>query len=161
MKKNYIIFILSVIFLILLSLFLYKLISNKNVKKEKFYLDDTYYNSTFLIEVSKDQIKELEDKKASFLVFVKLPGCSSCEEFQKVLKEFISNNSISFYTVEYKDRLKGTKMYNKVKYSPSVVIYQNGEVRDFLDANSDNDIKYYESSDGLKSFLEKSIYLKK
>ena len=46
--------------------------------KEKFYLEDNYYGDNKLIEINNEDLKKLEEDKKDFVLFVYLPGCSSC-----------------------------------------------------------------------------------
>lgn len=125
----------------------------------KFNLESKYYEESKIIDTTPSVITELETNKESFAVFVYLNGCSSCSEFNEVLKDFINDNRMTFYKLEIND-IEKTKINGLVKYAPSLVLYKNGEVVSYLNAESNDDLTYYKSSEKLKLWLEKYINLK-
>ena len=130
-----------------------------NKKVEPFDLKDEYYEESKLEEIDKDRLEELIDDKESMGVFVYLPGCSSCAEFKVVLEDFQKENTVTFYMIQIKD-IHAMGLNDKIKYAPSFLIYKEGELVSYLDAESDKDLKYYQSVDGFKEWLTKYINLK-
>lgn len=128
--------------------------------KEKFYLEDSYYGDNKLIEINNDDLKKLEEDKKDFVLFVYLPGCSSCAEFKTVLEDFLTENNININYISILDT-DGTNVENKVKFAPSFMVYKDGKVVDLLDSNSDEDLSYFKSAESFKNWLEKYIYLSK
>lgn len=128
-------------------------------KVEKFYLEDEYYGEGIITKSTSDEINKLEEDKENFAVFVYLNSCSSCSKFTKVLEDFSKEYGINFYsmTLEESEETSCTC----IKYSPSVAIYKEGKVVAYLDANSDEDLEYYESSETFKEWFTKYVYLKK
>ena len=49
--------------------------------------------------------------------------------------------------------MKETELKEYIKYYPSLVIYYEGEIVDYLDTNSDSDSEYYKSVDGFKKWF--------
>ena len=128
--------------------------------KEKFYLEDSYYGDNKLIEINNDDLKKLEEDNKDFVLFVYLPGCSSCAEFKTVLEDFLTENNININYISILDT-DGTSVENKVKFAPSFMVYKDGKVVDLLDSNSDEDLSYFKSAESFKNWLEKYIYLSK
>ncbi len=126
--------------------------------KEKFYLEDKYYNNSSFSEIDKQGLKELENNSESFLVMVYTTGCFSCMDFEKVLTEFTEEKSLTVFRINISD-IEDTKIEEKIKYTPSLVIYQKGNVYKYLDANSDKDTEYYKSTTSLSKWLDKYIIL--
>ena len=139
---------------ILLTIFLLVLITG--CTKEKFTLEDKYYNNSSFEEITKDELKELEDNKESFLIMVYTTGCFSCMDFEKVLTEFTQEYNIQIFNINI-NAIDDTKLSNKIKYTPTLVIYKEGKVYKYLDAESDDDTKYYKSTENLKEWLDKYI----
>ena len=110
------------------------------------------------MDVSK--LEEFEKDERSFVVFVYLPGCTSCAAFRTVLDEFIVDNKIEIYSMSILDA-KGTSIDDNVEFAPALVLYNKGEVVDFLDSTSDEDKPALTSVAGLKKWLEEYIYLSK
>ena len=63
------------------------------------------------------------------------------------------------YEINFKD-INNTQIDDYVKYSPSLVIYDKGKLIAYMDANSDDDLQYYKSVDGIKNWVSKYVYLK-
>lgn len=126
--------------------------------KEKFSLEDKYYNNASFEEIDKIKLNELEDNSESFLVMVYTTGCFSCMDFEKVLTEFTKENNITVFRININD-IETTKIENKIKYTPSLAIYKKGNLYKYLDANSDDDTLYYKSTESLKKWLDKYIVL--
>ena len=129
-------------------------------KQDKFYLEDKYYESNNLIEPTVEEVNKLFENKESFAAFVYTPGCISCAEFELVTNEFRENNNIVFYHISL-EVAKETKIHDKVIYSPSAILVNDGEIIAYLDATSDKDLEYYKSSNNFKTWLEQYIELKK
>ena len=124
--------------------------------KEKFSIEDKYYNNPSFAEIDGKQLNELEDNSESFLVMVYTTGCFSCMDFEKVLTEFTKEYNLSIFRINIKD-IEKTALKDKIKYTPSLVIYKEGKVYKYLNADSDKDSKYYKNTDNLKEWLDKYI----
>ena len=57
------------------------------------------------------------------------------------------------------EEFKKTSLYEKVKYAPSIIIVKNNEIIDFLDANKDEDLKYYQNSKEFASWLKERLVI--
>lgn len=128
--------------------------------KEKFYLEDSYYGDNKLVEINNSELIKLEEDKKDFVLFVYLPGCSSCAEFKTVLEDFLKENNISINTISILEN-KDTAVEDKVKFAPSFLIYKDGKVVDFLDSNSNEDMPYFKDANNFKNWLEKYVFLSK
>ena len=155
MKKYF-----KVLFLLLaLSLCLACNKKEEEVKIEPFDLPNEFYEESKTTEIELDKLKELIDNKESFIVSVYLPGCSSCAAFKEVLDAFQKEYKLSFYTTQIK-YAKETEIGEKIKYAPSFVVFKEGKVYGYLDAESDKDKAYYESVDKFKEWITKFINIK-
>ena len=141
--------------LILLSLFFLVGCGTK-----KFYLDDEYYEEGIITEITLDELNKLEKDKKNFMIFVYLPGCTSCAEFRNVLDEYIKNHKLEFYTIAITD-LADNVIKEHVQFAPSLVLFNNGKIVEALDATSDKDKPALTTVDGLNKWLEEYIYLTK
>ena len=126
--------------------------------QEKFALTDKYYDNPSFEEINQTELKELEKNKESFLIMVYTTGCFSCMDFEKVLNDFTTENNLQVLRINITD-IKNTKLANKIKYTPTLVIYRDGKVYQYLDANSDKDTEYYKSTTNLKTWLDGYILL--
>lgn len=155
MKKKIIIF-LSVLFVLIFWIVII-LFTNKNEKL--FYLENYYYGTNKMTEIEIDELNELIDNKESFAVFVYQPMCVTSSDFESVLSDFLEDNQISIYKIAFSN-IKDTEIGKSIKYYPSFMVYNNGKMIDFLEANKDEDVNYYTSTDGFKNWFTKYVRLK-
>lgn len=126
-------------------------------KVEKFYLEDELYDKGTITEINVDELEKLEEDKKNFAVFVYLPGCTSCAAFRTVLDEFVVDYNMEIYTISILD-VTDTSIDEVVEYAPSLVLYNEGKVVDYLDSTSDEDKPALTSVSGLEKWLEEYIY---
>lgn len=127
---------------------------------KKFYLDEEHYEKGVITSITRDELNKLEKDKKSFMVFVYLPGCTSCAEFRSVLEGYIEENTLEFYTIAIND-LKDSVILDHIEFAPSLVLYKEGKIVDALDAASDKDKAALTTEDGLVDWLDDYIYLTK
>lgn len=142
--------------LVLLLIMACLLITGCKKEESKFSFDEKYYHKSEFIELEKENLNKLIKDKESFGIFIYQPLCSNSYEFNKVLTEFSKKYQISFYKMSYSN-MKETKLGDSIKYYPSLVIFKDGKMIDFLDANSNEDINYYKTLRGLKKWFSKYV----
>ena len=54
---------------------------------------------------------------------------------------------------------KKTKFYETVKYGPTVIVIQNGNIIAYLDANSNLDLAKYQNANTFESWIKKYIFV--
>lgn len=131
-------------------------------KTEKFYLEDKYYginSENESVDLTKDKLEDLIAKKESFALFIYQPLCSASGEFSKVLDEFRNEYQIDFYKMSFSN-MKETDLYNDIKYYPSFIIFNKGEMVAYLDANSEEDAKYYKTTEVFVEWFFKYVISK-
>lgn len=154
MKKKIGIVLIIIFILGLASYFLF------NKKKENIiYLEDKYYEEKKIVEISYNELEELIKNKESFALFVYQSLCSTSADFEEVLNKFLDNNQVTFYKISFSS-IKNEELGKYVKYYPSFVIFNKGEVVDYLEADKDTDINYYTSSNKFKKWFTKYVYLR-
>lgn len=127
---------------------------------QKFYLDDEYYESSNLIEITNNELKELEKDKKSFIVFVNMPSCYAAISFGNIIDELLDDNQIIIYQVPFNE-IEESDLNECIKFYPSLAIYHKGKIKAYLDADNKDDLEYYESALSLKKWLKEYIYLEK
>ena len=95
-------------------------------------------------------------------MFVYNPGacCTSTVNFDSFFIDFVKTEKIDFFTISFNE-IDKTSIAKHVKYYPTVVIFNKGKITAYLDAESDNDLYYYESIAGFKEWFSKYVYLNK
>ena len=145
----------------IISLLLFCIIFTGCTKKEAttFYLEDKYYNTVSYITSNSEEVNELIENKSSFVLFVYQDLCVNSYNFEKVLNEFVNENQIGIVKIAYSD-IKNTLLADTIKYYPSFVIFKEGKIVDYLDANSDEDTKYFKNIDDFSDWFKSYIKIK-
>lgn len=149
MKRRWIKIVVPVLIILIVITGIIVIIKRNVIEKTKnvmFYLESKYYGTGIFNEIKSDELTDLIESEESFAIFIHQPMCSASYEFNKILVQFAEENKISFYKITF-DEMKQTKMYDDVKYYPSFAIYNEGELIDFLDAESDEDLNRYKYKD--------------
>lgn len=120
-------------------------------------VDDSMINISSTVELN-----ELIADKGTFALYVYLPGCSSCASFQPYVKQFIELNEIEMYSVNLREIFNDKNVVTeKISSSPSVFIFEDGELIAYLDPASNDDLEYYSSLEGLNKWFISHIDINK
>lgn len=122
------------------------------LSQRSFRLDPQYYGQSNITEINIDEVKSLIDQRASFVLFAYQSSCSTSDAFKTVLEAFAQQYSVSLLATSF-TALRQAQLVDGLKYYPSAIIYHDGQVVNFLDANSDADLPAYESVDGFAQWL--------
>ena len=109
---------------------------------------------------SIDHIKALQEEGKSFLVYIYLPGCSSCAAFQPIVREYLEEKGIYAYRFNIdlsKQETLPNAISENIAYAPSVAVFIEGDLIAFLDPTSDEDTAYYLSLEGFESWIAQYI----
>ena len=128
------------------------------LNNKPFRLEEKYYGNMSIVNIDHKRYEELVDKKENFILYLYLDGCTSCQAFKPVVNNFVIKNKLTIYSIEYKE-LNQTNLKDDVEYAPSMIIMKKGKLKAFLDAQSDDDLKYYRDYEELKKWFEKYIEL--
>ncbi len=123
---------------------------------KKIYLTDKYYNNGDFISVKANDIKDNE----TYILYTYNNFCALPIHCETIFKEVLEKNKIDALSIPFED-FKNTSFYKKVKYAPSVLIIDNGEIVSYLDANKDEDLEKYQDTTKFLEWLKEYIYLEK
>lgn len=121
-------------------------------------LSTEYREGGGLGEITTSDLRTMVDEKKSFIVFVSQPDCIAAEKLRGILQELIAEYPIQIFEVSFSD-LKESGLASEVRFYPSLIVYRQGEIVDFLDANDGEDTEAYNSLDGLKAWLTNVVML--
>ena len=127
---------------------------------EKFYLDDKYYTNGSYIELTKEELEQLQINKASYLVFTYNSYCTFKVPCDNIFEEVMKKYNISIYSLPH-SIMKDTFLHDKVKFSPSIIIINKGNIIAYLDSEKQSDLSKYQDSKEFEKWLDEYIYLKK
>lgn len=158
MKHKSFIFLFTLLIIIIVSFFF---VVPKFINKQidPFYLEEEYYGSSSLEEFDINTLKQLITEKKSFAVFVYQPMCITSQEFNEVLDKFQQKHPVTFYKISF-STLSKANMADPIKYYPSFIIYKEGKPIDFLEADKEDDTKYYQNVEDFEDWFMQYILLK-
>lgn len=138
------------------------LLSSCKTSSYPFRLNEEYYSKNELKELTSiDEFLDLENNNYSFGIYIYLPGCSSCISFKPIIEEYINDSNITLFTISYlKVKTKDNTLLKKVKYTPSVALFHEGNLEVFLDSGNDEHTEAFKSKDKFKEWFETYIEIK-
>ena len=167
-KKLIIFSTLTLAALVVFGFVFYKIIEPKPIDvAEKITLLSEYRNTDgSQLEIRKlaeneDKVAEyfenLVKEKKDFVLYVSLPICNGdAAKFKEFVLDFQRKNHISFYYLT-SDFVKETSLYNTVKFFPSVIIYKDGKITNYLKYDSDEDKEFYKSYEGFEKWIRANV----
>lgn len=129
-------------------------LSNGWYETEKATLSSEYFDFKGQMNLDKDTYEKLVSNKKSFIILTHQPGCAA--NILTYLKDFASEKGFSYYYFLWSD-LRETNLKATVNFPPSVIVIREGRVYKHLDANSNNDVDYYNNYDSFKNWLENAV----
>ena len=121
-----------------------------------FRLDDEYYATSEAITITKSDYEQLITNKKTFIVMIDKPGCTTTQAMREYMSNFPADMQFKYYRMMWQE-VKNSSLHNFVKFTPSVAIINNGEVKVWLQADRDEDTEYFNSSEALQSWIRKYI----
>ena len=149
MKKKWLIISIVALIIVVATIVVFLIFKNQS---KIFSLESKYYNTGEKIEINISELEELISDKESFVVFVSQDMCLASSNFEVVINDFLEEYPITIYEINYSE-LKESDLGDFLEHYPSFVIYKNGKMVDFLDANADEDIDYYKTKEGFKNWF--------
>lgn len=128
---------------------------NVVVERPKFRLSEEYYGQGELKEISAEKFSELITERQSFVVVAKMTICPAEFPITDVAKRLAHEQGVTILALT-ETQFRETELAEKIKYLPSAAIYHDGELVDFLDAESDEDLKFYQNVEGLSEWLSEN-----
>lgn len=129
-------------------------------ENNKFHLNDEYYNDGKLVDIDNKELTNMLKSNDSFILFTYNPYCNFKVSCENVVENFSKNNNITIFKIPFEE-FKNTKLYNTIKYAPSIILINNGKIETYLDPNKDEDSIKYQEEKALKDYIEMYIDTKK
>lgn len=123
-----------------------------HIQNSQFALSPEYYGTSEIETISLDDLQTLIGDRKSFGLFVSQPACQASADFERHLDEFLTAQPLKFYEISF-STLKDSQVIPDLHFYPSFVIFHDGKVVDFLEANSDEDAAAYTSADGFSDWF--------
>lgn len=129
-------------------------------ENNKFHLNDEYYNDGKLVDIDNKELTNILKSNDSFILFTFNPYCNFKVSCENVVENFSKNNNITIFKIPFEE-FKSTKLYNTIKYAPSIILINKGKIETYLDPNKDEDSIKYQEEKALKDYIEMYIDTKK
>lgn len=129
-------------------------------ENNKFHLNDEYYNAGKLVDIDNKELTNMLKSNDSFILFTYNPYCNFKVSCENVVENFSKNNNITIFKIPFEE-FKSTKLYNTIKYAPSIILINKGKIETYLDPNKDEDSIKYQEEKALKDYIEMYIDTKK
>ena len=150
-KRLYLVIVSCAITLVIASSVLLAIFWTNNLPVT---LDLQYYGDTEVIDIGKTDYETMLKDKKSFVVMVDNAGCTTTAKMRDMMKDL--PEKFTYYRILWPEA-KDTDLASYVKYFPSIVVVEKGKVKYYLRADSDEDVKYYNDSAALESWLKSKI----
>ena len=105
-----------------------------------------------LVEITAEEFQQMVRAKKSFVAIAHMTICSAEYPLTTVAKQLAREENMKIYALP-EEEFKKTGLAAEIKYLPTAVIYKNGELVKYLDAGADEDMKYYQSKEGLAEWI--------
>lgn len=112
-------------------------------------------------------ITQLEDLSAldaltnagdTFVLYAYLPGCASCASFTPIINDFARTRQVGVYQISYESiRDTDSELAAIVRYTPTVMVFQDGAIVDMLSPTQDADLDHYKTLESFSSWLSQSL----
>ena len=122
------------------------------LQPKTFRLDAEYYGPNESIDINKDAYEQLITDKKSFIIMVDKPECFTTANMRQWMAEFPEDMQFKYYRIMWGEASKSS-LHDKIKFVPAVALIHNGEVVDFLDADSDEDAPMYNDATALQNWI--------
>ena len=109
-----------------------------------------------MMELSSTEYEELLANGASFVVFVDQSGCTTADRLRGYVSDWAAGRGVSVYRMMFAEAKK-TSMHDYVKYYPSVVLVGNGHIREYLRADSDEDVEQYNDQQAFDDWMNRYL----
>ena len=124
---------------------------------KKFYLDDEFYGSWKMIEITAEKFSELDNE--NYVLFTYNNFCAMAIPCEEIFDEFLEQNDVTFLSMRY-DEFKKTTLHETVKFAPSIVVVKNWKVIAYLDSEKDEDLVRYQDVEEFGKWINKYVYCK-
>jgi len=129
-------------------------------KDKKFYLDDKYYNNGSFIEITEEELNNLQDSESSYLIYTYNSYCTFKIPCDTIFEEIMKKYNIDVYSMPH-ELMRKTFIHDTIKYSPTLAVINKGKIVAYLNAESDDDLSKYQDAKEFEKWLDKYIYLEK
>ena len=130
--------------------------SGKPVEKpvEKFQLSSEYRNNTTWTELTRESYENLKKDQKSFILISHLPDCRA--KILQFLKDYSAERQIAVNYMVWSE-FHEIEKDSDIKYAPTVIIYNDGKIVDYLKSDSDADTAKYNNYDDFKGWLDQKL----
>ena len=132
-----------------------KALKQENTQEEK---EEVVVSESSIPNITVSEIDKRNENKETYAVYVYLPGCATCASFLPIISEYRDANLIDIVSISYKDTEgTGSIVEKEVEYAPSILLFENGQLKAKLTADGEEDKVYYESVENLSKWFHEQL----
>lgn len=138
--------------------FLFFCIVGCTAQQQKFALEKEYYETSELVELDLKTYEKLVKEKKSFALFIYQPLCTTSDAFKKIVEEFSATYQLKIYQMPF-SVVKESNLEKEIQYYPSFIIFHDGKIIDFLEADKEEDKDRYQNLDAFHDWFTRYVTL--
>ncbi len=127
-------------------------------KLEKFKLSEDVGKAGQLTEITASEFEKMIATRRNFIVVAHMVVCPAEFPLLDTARQYVKEAGVPVYGM-VEDEFKKTAMAEVVRFLPSAVIYREGKMVDYLDAEADEDVRFYGSAQDFGEWVEKWVEL--
>lgn len=108
---------------------------------------------TGLTTITAEEFVELVQAKKSFVLVAHMITCPAELPLTTIAKELAVRDNLKIYELT-EEEFKKTELAKEIKYLPTAVVFRQGVMVKYLDAEKDEDVQYYKDIDRLREWLK-------
>ena len=124
----------------------------------RFSLEPELYQGSEIKEINAADYQKLIEQRKSFVVIAHMDFCPAETPLTTTAEALAHEDGLTFYGLN-SDEFAKTALAAEIRYLPSAAIIRQGELVRYLDAESDDDIPYYQTASAFRDWLSKDIQL--
>lgn len=141
--------VIAILFIVIIAGFCsYYIFFHSFKLSPEFYDNDT----TSLRTVSYNQLRSLRTERKTFIVLAAQEDCRTADDLRKNLQEIVQQYGLVIFETT-PTNLEESGIADDVRFYPSLLIFRDGKLKDYLDANDPADVDAYTTRDGLEQWL--------
>ena len=109
-----------------------------------------------MVDISGEEYEKMVKDGQSFMVFVDQENCTTADKVEGFVHNYADEKDLRVYRIQFSEA-KETSMHEKVKYYPSVVVVNRGNIAGFLRADSDEDARAYNDEGEFRGWVERYV----
>ena len=111
------------------------------------------------VEITAAEFESMREAGETFVVMAVMTTCPAEAPLTDTVNRYLSTRDLRIYHLSQSE-FKASSLKAEIKYLPTLAIIENGELKAFLNAESDADLPAYKDPDDLHAWLAQYLNLR-